>query len=71
MSDSTSSDAATDHPATEDGAATTPAKGAPPPGMSSDLNDQVAQQAESGISSVDAGDHAGTSAPASEGQPPG
>ena len=64
------SDAATASP-DDDGAATTPAKGEPPPGMGSDLNDSVAQQAEYGMSSSAADDHGGTEAPASEGQLPG
>ena len=55
----------------DDGTATTPGKGQPPPGMSSDLNDNVAQQAEYGMSSSAADDHGGTEAPASEGQLPG
>lgn len=57
--------------AEDGGSPTTPAKGAPPPGMSSDLNDDVAQQAEYGMSGSAVDEHGGTEAPASEGQLPG
>jgi len=40
-----------------------------PPGDGSALVDDVAQQAQTGISSTDADEHAGTQAPASEGHP--
>lgn len=42
-----------------------------PPGGGSSLNDDIAQEVQTGISSPDADEHAGSQAPASEGQPPG